>query len=88
MKNESDTVELVLKKTMFMKHDEHFSESFSPISIVLALVIASCYVVYNYRRAHLVKLMNKIPGPPSLPIIGNTVEVNVEHDGNSFLSEN
>lgn len=81
MKNESDTVELVLKKSIFMKHDGNFSESFSPITIVLALVIASWYVVYNWRRAHLVKLMSKIPGPPSLPIIGNTVEVNVEHDG-------
>lgn len=84
MKNESD-VELVLKKTIFFAQEENVAENFSPVSIILAIFIGCFCVVYNWRRAHLVKLMNKIPGPPSLPIIGNTVEVNVEHDGTYFI---
>ncbi|KAJ6637287.1 Cytochrome P450 4c3, partial [Pseudolycoriella hygida] len=35
---------------------------------------------YSRRRSRMVKLINKIPGPPALPFIGNTVECNVDHD--------
>ncbi|XP_069698222.1 cytochrome P450 4c3 [Periplaneta americana] len=35
---------------------------------------------YRRRRARLVRLIDRIPGPPSLPIIGNAIELNVEHD--------
>lgn len=54
---------------------------FSPITIALYALITTILVYYQKKRARLVKLIEKIPGPPSLPIIGNTIEINVDHDG-------
>lgn len=54
---------------------------FSPLTLALYAILASIVVYYQKKRARLVKLIEKIPGPPSLPIIGNTIEINVDHDG-------
>ncbi|KAL1117711.1 hypothetical protein AAG570_004026 [Ranatra chinensis] len=37
-------------------------------------------VGYNWKRRRTISLMAKIPGLPSLPLIGNCIEINVEHD--------
>ncbi|XP_071439899.1 cytochrome P450 4c3 [Hetaerina americana] len=50
------------------------------ITITLACAAALFIFRYKRRRARLVELVDKIPGPPALPIIGNTLEINVEHD--------
>jgi hypothetical protein len=34
----------------------------------------------------MISLINRIPGPPSLPFIGNAIEINVEHDGRFIVS--
>lgn len=85
MKNFSQPVEYVLALSAIRSQTgDHFEKYIfvSPGSILLFAIIVGFYVVYNWRRAHMIKLMSKIPGPPALPIIGNTVEVNVDHDGN------
>ncbi|XP_047108830.1 cytochrome P450 4c3 [Schistocerca piceifrons] len=51
----------------------------SPAAVVL-VALAAAAVLYRRRRARLVSLIQRIPGPPALPIIGNAVEINVEHD--------
>ncbi|PSN42807.1 Cytochrome P450 4c3 [Blattella germanica] len=53
---------------------------FSPI--VLIVLTGFLIVLYRHyrKRARLIRLIERIPGPPSLPLIGNTIEVNVEHD--------
>lgn len=54
---------------------------FSPLTLALYTILASIIILYQKKRARLVKLIEKIPGPPSLPILGNTIEINVDHDG-------
>nr|CAD7452349.1 unnamed protein product [Timema tahoe] len=51
------------------------------VTSALLVVMVVSLMVYNKRRARLVSLINRIPGPPALPFIGNTIELNVEHDG-------
>lgn len=40
-------------------------------------------IMVKRKRARRVELIEKLPGPPTLPFLGNTVEINVEHDGKS-----
>lgn len=53
----------------------------SPVTVLFVTVLVCLCVVYNRRRAHMVQLISKIPGPAAMPIIGNMVECNVQHDG-------
>lgn len=43
---------------------------FSPVTLICMFVVGSW--IYNYRKKHarMAKLVNKIPGPTSLPFIG------------------
>lgn len=59
---------------------------FSPITVALYAIIAAIVVFYQKKRARMVRLIDKIPGPSSLPIIGNTIEINVDHDGELAFS--
>lgn len=54
---------------------------FSPITVALYAILAAIVIFYQKKRARLVRMIEKIPGPASLPIIGNTIEINVDHDG-------
>nr|CAD7395962.1 unnamed protein product [Timema cristinae] len=56
------------------------------VTSALLVVMVVSLMVYNKRRARLVSLINRIPGPPALPFIGNTIELNVEHDAVDFAS--
>jgi cytochrome P450 family 4 len=51
--------------------------------VVLVLLVSAFVVMcrYHRKRARIVSLINRIPGPPSLPFIGNAIEINVDHDG-------
>ncbi|XP_055382123.1 cytochrome P450 4c3 [Condylostylus longicornis] len=54
--------------------------SFSPITLILITTLTIFLITYNRRRARLVKLIEKIPGPAALPFLGNSVEMQVDHD--------
>lgn len=54
---------------------------FSPLTVILVSAILGAMFVYNRRRSRLVKMIEKIPGPASMPIIGNSLHINVDHDG-------
>lgn len=43
---------------------------FSPITLIFLTLITMWIINYNKKRARLVKLIEKIPGPPALPFIG------------------
>lgn len=53
----------------------------SPVTMLFVTVITCFAVVYNRRRARMVRLIGKVPGPAAMPIVGNAIECNVDHDG-------
>uniref|UniRef100_A0A8W7NZQ3 Cytochrome P450 n=1 Tax=Anopheles coluzzii TaxID=1518534 RepID=A0A8W7NZQ3_ANOCL len=53
---------------------------FSPVTLLLLTTVSCAIYVYNRRRAHIVRHIDKIPGPAGLPILGNTLHINVDHD--------
>ncbi|EDS28996.1 cytochrome P450 [Culex quinquefasciatus] len=53
---------------------------FSPLTVILVSAFLGAMFVYNRRRSRLVKMIEKIPGPASMPIIGNSLHINVDHD--------
>ena len=57
----------------------------NPVVLVLVFVLV-IMCRYHRNRARMVSLINRIPGPPSLPFIGNAIEINVEHDGMLFTA--
>ncbi|KAJ9594698.1 hypothetical protein L9F63_014032 [Diploptera punctata] len=52
------------------------------LPVLIALVLITLVTLYKYykKHAYTARLINQIPGPPALPIVGNTIEINVEHD--------
>lgn len=53
----------------------------SPVTMLFVTVLAGFAVIYNRKRARMVRLIGKVPGPASMPIVGNAIECNVDHDG-------
>uniref|UniRef100_W8BHT3 Cytochrome P450 4c3 n=1 Tax=Ceratitis capitata TaxID=7213 RepID=W8BHT3_CERCA len=53
---------------------------YSPVTIILVGAITLFFVIYNKRRARMVQLIDKIPGPAAMPLLGNSIEMNVDHD--------
>lgn len=45
---------------------------FSPLTLIITALIAIWIHKYNSKRSRMVKLINKIPGPPALPFIGES----------------
>jgi hypothetical protein len=58
----------------------------SPVVVLLLAFVMVAWCRYHKSRARLVRLISRIPGPPSLPVIGNCIEINVDHDGTSLGS--
>lgn len=51
------------------------------ICLVVILVILGWLATWYNSRRRVSKLISKIPGPPALPLLGNVIELNVDHDG-------
>jgi hypothetical protein len=50
--------------------------------VVLVLVFVLVFICqYHKNRTRMISLINRIPGPPSLPFIGNAIEINVDNEG-------
>lgn len=54
---------------------------FSPVTTVFLMLLVVYYAAFKMRRQRLEKLLNKIPGPTPLPIIGNSLEISTGYDG-------
>lgn len=52
-----------------------------PVAGLLLLVLALALYLYNHKRLRTAQLMSKIPGPAALPLFGNSLQINVDHDG-------
>lgn len=55
------------------------SSDYLPILLIIAALGLSFLI--SKRRSRIVELIGRLPGPPGLPVLGNTIEINVEHDG-------
>ncbi|XP_052867168.1 cytochrome P450 4c3-like [Anopheles cruzii] len=45
--------------------------------MVMCLVVATAIVILKVRRTKIVKMINQIPGPVCLPLVGNGLQINV-----------
>ncbi|CAD7077921.1 unnamed protein product [Hermetia illucens] len=70
----------IITQSKLLSQSMKIAGSFSPITIIILTTIIGLIFIRNRRRSRVVKLIEKIPGPLSLPLIGNTLESNVDHD--------
>ncbi|XP_055618732.1 cytochrome P450 4c3 [Toxorhynchites rutilus septentrionalis] len=73
-------IEAYVRNSLVLTKASKVLSYFSPITLILTMMILGAVYVYNKRRARLVKLIEKIPGPASLPLLGNSLHINVDHD--------
>lgn len=48
---------------------------FSPITLIVMALCTMWIINYNRKRARMVRLIDKIPGPPALPFIGELLDL-------------
>lgn len=71
----------VLAESVLLTKVTRIVGEYSPVTIILVGAVTLFLVIYNKRRARMVQLIEKIPGPAAMPFIGNSIEMNVDHDG-------
>ncbi|KAL1376380.1 hypothetical protein pipiens_016923, partial [Culex pipiens pipiens] len=49
----------------------------SPVTTIILVIIVGAYVTYRKRQSKLEYHINKLPGPYSLPLIGNGLQVSL-----------
>lgn len=54
---------------------------FSPVTTILLTILVIYYIAFKWRRRRMEYLLNKLPGPLALPIIGNALEISTGYDG-------
>lgn len=77
----SRVITTLMAESVLLSKTVKFISGYSPVTVFLTAAVIIFLVIYNKRRARLVKLIEKIPGPASLPFLGNAIEMNVDHDG-------
>uniref|UniRef100_A0A1A9WU68 Cytochrome P450 n=1 Tax=Glossina brevipalpis TaxID=37001 RepID=A0A1A9WU68_9MUSC len=70
----------LIAESVLLTKTVKFISGYSPVTVFLTAAFIIFLIIYNKRRARLVRLIEKIPGPSSLPFLGNAIELNVDHD--------
>ncbi|XP_061394743.1 cytochrome P450 4c3-like [Musca vetustissima] len=76
----SRVISSLMAESFLLSKTVKYISGYSPITVFLVAAILIITVVYNRRRARLVRLIEKIPGPKAMPLLGNAVEMSVDHD--------
>uniref|UniRef100_A0A182IW62 Uncharacterized protein n=1 Tax=Anopheles atroparvus TaxID=41427 RepID=A0A182IW62_ANOAO len=50
---------------------------FPPVTLVMLAIVALAVLAFKARRAKMIKLIDQIPGPVCLPLVGNGLQINV-----------
>jgi cytochrome P450 family 4 len=51
----------------------------------LLLVVSLVFYYWTWSQSRVVRLINAIPGPKSLPLLGNLLDLDVYNDSKSFV---
>lgn len=70
LKMSAKTIQFDPQNSFILRIFEKIFLYLSPVTLAVVIVLITWIVNYNRRRARMVKLINKIPGPPSLPLVG------------------
>lgn len=65
-----ERVENYVENSFILRLCQKVFTYFSPLTIIFTTLIAIWIINYNRKRARMVRLIEKIPGPPALPFIG------------------
>lgn len=65
-----EKVENYVDSSFILRNLQIVFSYFSPLTLIVTTLITLWIVNYNRKRARMVNLIEKIPGPPALPFIG------------------
>ena len=65
-----EKVENYMDRSLILRYFQIVFTYFSPLTLILTSVLTIWLLNYNRKRSRLVRLIEKIPGPPALPFIG------------------
>lgn len=84
----SRVISSLVAESFLLSKTVKYISGYSPVTVFLTAALVIFVVVYNRRRSRLVKLIEKIPGPQAMPLLGNAVEMSVDHDGKYRVCKN
>jgi cytochrome P450 family 4 len=70
----------IYENSVIVRNLEKYVTWLSPVTWLIIILSTIFIVWYNKKRSRIVHLISKIPGPPALPFIGNSIEINLEYD--------
>lgn len=80
-----EKVENYMDRSMLLRYLQTVFTYFSPVTLIITAVLTLWRLNYNRKRARLVHLIEKIPGPPALPFIGKFRKFIISKVADKFL---
>lgn len=67
-----EKIESYVENSFILRLCQKVFTYFSPLTIIFTTLISVWIHNYNRKRARMVRLIEKIPGPPALPFVGES----------------